>query len=165
MAEVSDYPCSSSSEDDEYSDPLEVAASAGARLSTQEKASISRKRKVQTNPAKKKRNVRGSVDHNMSMWDRVNEFKDQCLTTVLGNLRYDACRETLSKIKSSVKKHVSSIKHIKALENIRKSKKIKISGIFLQKQTEEQKDPHYLNTWGSIDMSLWKLYWRQVFPF
>ena len=36
----------SSSEDDEYSDPLEVAASAGARL----KDSISRKRKVQTNP-------------------------------------------------------------------------------------------------------------------
>ena len=30
MAEPSDY--SSSSEDDEYSDPLEVAASAGARL-------------------------------------------------------------------------------------------------------------------------------------
>ena len=49
MAEPSDY--SSSSEDDEYSDPLEVvAASAGARLSTPEKASISRKRKVQTNP-------------------------------------------------------------------------------------------------------------------
>ena len=38
MAEPSDYPCSSSSEDDEYSDPLEVAASAGARLSTPEKA-------------------------------------------------------------------------------------------------------------------------------
>ena len=36
--------CSSSSEDDEYSDPLEVAASAGAILSTPEKASISRKR-------------------------------------------------------------------------------------------------------------------------
>ena len=70
-----------------------------------------------------KRNVRGSVDPNMSVWDRVNEFKDQCLTTVLGNTRYDACRETLSKIKSSVKKHVSSIKHIKALENIKKSKK------------------------------------------
>ena len=57
MAEPSDY--SSSSEDDEYSDPLEEAASAGARLSTPEKASISRKRKVQTNPAEKKRNVRG----------------------------------------------------------------------------------------------------------
>jgi len=51
MAEPSDY--SSSSEDDEYSDALEVAASAGARLSTPEKASISRKRKVQTNPAEK----------------------------------------------------------------------------------------------------------------
>ena len=37
MAEPSDNPCSSSSEDDEYSDPLEVAASAGARLSTPEK--------------------------------------------------------------------------------------------------------------------------------
>ena len=36
---VSDNPCSSSSEDDyEYSDPLEVAASAGGRLSTPEKS-------------------------------------------------------------------------------------------------------------------------------
>ena len=78
---------------------------------------------MQTNPAEKKRNVRGSVDPNVSAWDRVNEFKDQCLTTVSGNLRCDACRETLSKEKSSVKKHVSSIKHIKALENIKKSKK------------------------------------------
>ena len=74
MAEPSDY--SSSSEDDEYSDPLEVAASAGARLSTPEKASISRKRKVPTNPAEKKRNVHGSVDPIVSAWDRVNEFKD-----------------------------------------------------------------------------------------
>ena len=48
MAEPSDY--SSLSEDNEYSDPLEVAAAnAGARLSTPEKASISRKREVQTN--------------------------------------------------------------------------------------------------------------------
>ena len=39
MAEPSDNPCSS--EDDECSDPSEVAASAGARLSTPEKASIS----------------------------------------------------------------------------------------------------------------------------
>ena len=35
----------------EYSDPLEIAASAGARFSTPEKAGISRQRKVQTNPA------------------------------------------------------------------------------------------------------------------
>ena len=32
MAEPSDNPSSSSSEDDEYSDPLEVAASAGASI-------------------------------------------------------------------------------------------------------------------------------------
>ena len=44
MAEPSDNPCSSSSEDDEYSDPLEVAGSVEARLCTPEKASISRKR-------------------------------------------------------------------------------------------------------------------------
>ena len=94
LLEPSDH--SSSREDDEYSDPLEVAANAGARLSTPEKASISRKREVQTNPAEKKRNRHGSVDPNVSAWDRVNEFKDQCLTTVLGNLRCDACRETLS---------------------------------------------------------------------
>ena len=99
MAEPSDYLCSSSSEDDEYTDPLEVAASAGARLSTPEKASISRKRKVRTNPAEKKRNVRGSVDPNVSAWNRVNEFKDHCLTTVSGNLRCETWRENFSKKK------------------------------------------------------------------
>ena len=45
MAEPSNNPCSSSSKDDEYSDPLEVAASARARLNTPEKASILWKRK------------------------------------------------------------------------------------------------------------------------
>ena len=44
MAEPSDNSCSSLSEDDEYSDPLEVAACAVARLSTPEKPSTSRKR-------------------------------------------------------------------------------------------------------------------------
>ena len=38
MAEPSDNPCSSSSEDNEYSDPLEIAASAGATLSAPEKS-------------------------------------------------------------------------------------------------------------------------------
>ena len=74
MAELNDSPCSS--DHDECSDPLEIAASAGARLSTPEKAGISRQRKVQTNPAEKKRNVRGSVDPNVSSWVRVKEFKD-----------------------------------------------------------------------------------------
>ena len=66
--------------------------------------------------------MRGSVDPNVSSWDRVKEFKDQCLTVVSGNLRCDACKETISKKKSSVKKHVAPAKHIKALENIKESK-------------------------------------------
>jgi len=65
MVERKDNPCSGSSED-EYSDPLKIAASAGARLITQEKASISLKRKVQINTAEKKRNVHGSVNPNVS---------------------------------------------------------------------------------------------------
>ena len=120
MAEQSDSPCSS--DHDEYSDPLKIAASAGARLSTPEKGNISRKRKVHTNPEEKKSNMRGSVNPNVSLWDRVNELKDQCLTVVSGNLRCDACKETISKKKSSVKKHVASAKHIKALENVKNSK-------------------------------------------
>ena len=78
LAACNDSACSS--DHDEYSDPLEIAASAGASLSTPEKAGISRQRKVQTNPAEKKRNVRDSrsVDPNVSSWDTVKEFKDQC---------------------------------------------------------------------------------------
>ena len=52
MAELNDSPCSSDHE--KYSDPLEIAASAGAWLSTPEKAGI----------FQKKRNVRGSVNPN-----------------------------------------------------------------------------------------------------
>ena len=78
---------------------------------------------MQTNPEEKKSNVRGSVDPNHGLLvDRVNEFKNQCLTVVSGNLRCDACKETIPKKKSSVKKYVPSAKHIKALENIKKSK-------------------------------------------
>ena len=42
--------------DEGRSDPLRVAAEAGATLSTPTKAVISRERKVKTNPAEKKRN-------------------------------------------------------------------------------------------------------------
>ena len=66
----------------EPSDLLELPASAGATLSTPEKASISRKRKIQTNAAEKERKVRGSLDPNVSAWDRVN------VSTVSGNLRF-----------------------------------------------------------------------------
>ena len=59
----------------------------------------------------------------MPNWLLPKWLLPQCLTTVSGNLRCDACREYLSQKKSSVKKHVAPIKHIRALENIKKSKK------------------------------------------
>ena len=77
MVELNDSPCSS--DHDEYSDPLEIAASAGARLNTPEKTVFSRQRKVQTNPAEKNRKVRSSVDPNVSSWGRVKVIPQYCI--------------------------------------------------------------------------------------
>lgn len=65
MAELNDNDRPCSSDHDEYSDLKEIAA----RLSTPEKAGISRQRKVQANPAEMKKNVRCLVDPNVSPWD------------------------------------------------------------------------------------------------
>ena len=123
---MADNGASSSSSDSEENrsteeNPLEIAATAGARLSTPDKANISRQRKVQTNPAGMK-NIRGTVGPNVSAWERLKEFKDDYLTVVSGKLRCDACKETISKKKSSVKKHILSQKHIKSKDVIKKSK-------------------------------------------
>lgn len=126
---MADNGASSSSSDSEENqlnelieeNPLHIAAAAGARLSTPDKASISRKRKVATNTAGKK-NIRGTVGPNVSAWDRLTEFKDEYLTVLSGKLRCDACKETIAKKKSSVKKHIKSQKHIKAKDVINKSK-------------------------------------------
>ena len=74
---------------------------------------------MQTNPEEKKSSVRGSVDPNVSSWDRVNEFKDQYLTVVSGNLSCDVCKETISKKESSVKRHVASAKRWRTLRKAR----------------------------------------------
>ena len=68
--------------DEGHSDPLRVAAEAGARLSTPANAAISRECKVLTKPTEKKRNVRGIADPNVSAWDRLNQFKGEHLTVV-----------------------------------------------------------------------------------
>ena len=81
---------------------MRITIEAGARLSTPEKAAISRKHKVQTNPDEKKRNVRGTADPNVSAWDRLNQFKGEHLTVVTGKSRSGACKETVCKKKSSV---------------------------------------------------------------
>ena len=92
-------------------------------MSIPDKANISRQRKVQTNPAEKTKNIRGTVGPNVSAWDILNEFKDEYLTVLSGGLRCDACKETISKKKSSVKKHIQSQKHIKSKDVIKTSKK------------------------------------------
>lgn len=109
--------------DSEQLSPLTIATNAGAQLSEPSKAIISRERKIQSNPAEKKRNVRGTVDPKVSSWDRIKDFKDEYLTVMSGKLRCEACKEFLSKKKSSVKRHVDSQKHLKSKDIIRREKK------------------------------------------
>ena len=106
---------------EENPNPLSIATNAGARLSVPDKASIYRKRSIQTNRGKKK-NIRGTTGPDVSAWQSLDEFKGEYLTVGSGKLKCDACKESISKKKSSVKKHVASQKHIKSKDVIKKSK-------------------------------------------
>ena len=138
---VDEYSCSSESGEEDPSNPLTVTTEARARPSTPERAAVSRKRKVQTNPAEKKQNVRGIADPTVNYSDRLNQFKGVHLTVVSGKLRCDACNETMCKRKSSVSKHIASQKHIKSKEVIAKSKKKDQSIVDLMKRNDEQTNP------------------------
>ena len=151
---VDEYSCSSKSGEEDPSNPLTVTTGAGTRPSTPERAAISRKRKVQTNPVEKKQNVRGTADPTVSSWDRLNQFKGVHLTVVSGKLRCDACNETMCKRKSSVSKHIASQKHIKSKKVIAKSNKKDQTIVDLMKRNDEQMNPK-----GSTlprDMSLYR---------
>ena len=114
---------SDESADEGPSNPIAEAKRLGANLRTPEKAKIARERKLQTNPAGKSRSTCGQCDPKLSSWQRVQEHKNEYLTSVDGKLRCDACKETISKKKSTVKKHISSLKHVKAKKTILESKK------------------------------------------
>ena len=114
---------SDESADDGPSNQIVEAKRLGANLRTPEKAKIARERKLQTNPASKSPSTRGQSDPKLSSWQRVQEHKNEYLTSVDGKLRCDACKETISKKKSTVKKHISSLKHVKAKKTILESKK------------------------------------------
>ena len=88
---------SDESADEGPSNPIAEAKRLGANLRTPEKAKIVRERKLQTNPAGKSRSTRGQSDPKLSSWQRVQEHKNECLTSVDGKLRCDACKETISK--------------------------------------------------------------------
>ena len=78
--------------------PLEEAAQAGADLQIPEKADISGKRKIQTNPGYIRRSKRVSKDPKLvSAWDRVKQYKDELLSVVTAKLRCDSCNEIISK--------------------------------------------------------------------
>ena len=140
------YSDSNTSNSDESADegPSNLIAEAkrlGANLRTPEKAKIARERKLQTNPAGKSRSTRGQSDPKLSSWQRVQEHKNEYLTSVDGKLRCDACKETISKKKSTVKKHISSLKHVKAKKTILESKKKDQSVLELLGRNDRAKHP------------------------
>ena len=109
---------SDESADEDQKHPIAEAKRLGANLRTPEKAKIARERRQQTNPARKSRSARGQSDPKLSSWQWVQKHKNEHLTSVDSKLRYDACKETISKKKSTVKEHISSLKHGKAKKTI-----------------------------------------------
>ena len=117
---------------------MRIVTEAGVTLSTPAKAAISREHKVQTNPAEKKRNVRGTADSNVNAWYTLNQWKGEHLTVASGKLRCDACKETESEKKSSVMKHIASQKRIKSKTVITKSKRKDQLIVDLMKRNDER---------------------------
>ena len=141
MADESDSNSSSSSADEGPINPIAEAKRLGANLSTPKKAKIARERKIQTNPAGKSRSERGENDPKLSSWQRVQEHKGEYLKAVSGKLRCEACKETISKKSSTVKKHIQSAKHVKAKKAILDSKKKDQSVLDLIKRNDQAKHP------------------------
>ena len=127
--------------DEGPSNPIAEATRLGANLRTPEKAKIARERKRQTNPASKSRSTRGQSDPKLSSWQRVQEHKNEYLTSVDGKLRSDACKETISKKKSTLKKHISSLRLVKAKKTILESKKKDQSVLELLRRNDQAKHP------------------------
>ena len=96
---------------------------------------------MQTNSAEKTRNVCGTADLKVSAWDRLNQFKGEHLTVMSGKLRCDACKEAVSKTKSSVMKHIASQRHIKSKTVIEKSTEKDHSIAELMKRNGERMNP------------------------
>ena len=126
---------SDESADEGPGNPFAEAKRLGVNLRIPEKAKIARERKLHTNPAGKSRSTRGQSQQ------RVQEHKNEYLTSVDGKLRCDACKETISKKKRSVKKHISSLKHVKAKKTILESKKKDQSVLELLRGIDQPKHP------------------------
>ena len=129
----------SSSEDSTSEDPINIAKGRGADIKEPEKAEIARTRKVQRNQAGRKKTVCGQKDPKVSAYQRVRENRNEFLSVTSENmLRCDACKETISKKKSTVCKHINPVKHNDAKRAIQNSKERDQSLLtFLQRKDEE----------------------------
>ena len=128
----------SSSEDSASEDPINIAKGRGADIKEPEKAEIARTRKVQRNQAGGKKTVRGPKDPKVSAYQRVRENRNEFLSVTSKNmLRCDACKETISKKKSTVRKHMNSVKHNDAKRAIQNSKRDQSLLTFLRRKDEE----------------------------
>ena len=83
------------------------------RLKSPTVSDLSRKRKVQTNPPRGTKRGKGAVaaEPSVSPSDRIREFPDEQLSTVLSKLFCNACRENVSVKKSVIIQHIKSAKH------------------------------------------------------
>ena len=138
VSSTSSEEMASSSEDSASEDPINIAKGRGADLKEPEKAEIARTRKVQRNQAGGKKTVRGQKDPKVSAYQRVREFLS---VTSKNMLRCDACKKTISKKKSTVRKHINSVKHNDAKRAIRNSKKRDQSLLTFLRRKDEEDNP------------------------
>ena len=89
-----------------------------------------------------KKTVRGRKDPKVSAYQRVRENRNEFLSVTSKNmLRCDACRETISKKKSTVRKHINSVKHNDANRAIQNSKKRDQSLLTCLRRKNEEDNP------------------------
>ena len=132
----------SSSEDSASEDPINIAKGRGANLKEPEEAEIARTRKVQRNQAGGKKTVRRQKDPKVSAYQRVRENRNEFLSVTSENmLRCDACKETISKKKSTVRTHMNSVKHNDAKRAIQNSKKRDQSLLTFLRRKDEEDNP------------------------
>ena len=142
VSSTSSEEMASSSEDSASEDPINIAKRRGADLKEPEKAEIARTRKVQRNQAGGKKTVHGQKDPKVSAYQRVRENRNGFLSVTSKNmLRCDACKKTISKKKSTVRKHINSVKHNDAKRAIQNSKKRDQSLLTFLRRKDEEDNP------------------------
>ncbi|PFX27770.1 hypothetical protein AWC38_SpisGene7520 [Stylophora pistillata] len=130
VSSTSSEEMASGSEDSASEDPINIAKGRGADIKEPEKAEIARTRKVQRNQAGGKKTVRGQRDPKVSAYQRVRENRNEFLSVTSKNmLRCDACKETISKKKSSVRKHINSVKHNDAKRAIQNKLELELAAL------------------------------------